>query len=57
MKIILPLLFCLPILISACTVGPDFKTPASPAVSAYTAKDEALSTEQRIALGLQVQSE
>jgi NodT family efflux transporter outer membrane factor (OMF) lipoprotein len=57
MKIILPTLFCLTILLSACEVGPDFKTPTPPTVTAYTAKDETLSTEQHIVLGLQVQNE
>lgn len=57
MKFLLPTLFCLIILLSACTVGPDFKTPAPPTAQNYTAKDEALSTEQHVLLGQQIQSE
>ena len=43
------------LLLSACTVGPDFKTPAPPAVSAYAAKgDAALPDDQRLALGQKI---
>ena len=38
-RIALPLISTL--LLSACTVGPDFKTPAPPAVSAYAARGDA----------------
>ncbi|MCD6045715.1 MAG: efflux transporter outer rane subunit [Gammaproteobacteria bacterium] len=56
MKFLLSPLFCL-ILLSACTVGPDFKTPPPPPAQSYTAEDEALSTEQHVLLGQQIQSE
>ena len=48
-----PLLSAL--LLSACTVGPDFKTPAPPAVSTYAAKgDAAPPDDQRLALGQKI---
>jgi NodT family efflux transporter outer membrane factor (OMF) lipoprotein len=43
------------LLLSACTVGPDFKTPAPPAVSTYAAKGDAtLPDDQRLALGRKI---
>jgi NodT family efflux transporter outer membrane factor (OMF) lipoprotein len=43
------------LLVSACTVGPDFQTPAPPAVTTYAAKgDAAAPDDQRIALGQRV---
>ncbi|MES2294213.1 MAG: efflux transporter outer membrane subunit [Pseudomonadota bacterium] len=43
------------LLVSACTVGPDFQTPAPPAVTTYAAKgDAAAPDDQRIALGQRI---
>ena len=43
------------LLVSACTVGPDFQTPAPPTVTTYAAKgDAAAPDDQRIALGQRV---
>ena len=46
------------LLVSACTVGPDFQTPAPPAVSTYAAKGDAAPPEdQRIALGQKIEGD
>ena len=50
----LPLLSIL--LLSACTVGPDFKAPAPPAVSGYAAKTDA-PDDPRIALGKKIEGD
>jgi outer membrane protein TolC len=43
------------LLVSACTVGPDFQTPSPPAVTTYAAKgDAAAPDDQRIALGQRI---
>lgn len=42
-------------LLSACSVGPNFKTPASP--TEYPVEAEALSSERHIALGKQIEAE
>ena len=48
-----PLLSAL--LVSACTVGPDFKAPQPPAISSYAAKGDAPAPDdQRVALGKQI---
>src|SRR5579872_7087675 len=45
-----PLLSAL--LVSACTVGPDFKAPMPPAISTYAAQGDASAPDdQRVALG------
>jgi NodT family efflux transporter outer membrane factor (OMF) lipoprotein len=52
----LPLLSAL--LVSACTVGPDFKAPQPPAISTYAAKGDAPAPDdQRVALGKQIQGD
>ncbi len=49
-RLALPLLSGL--LLSGCTLGPDFKTPEPPKVSTYAAKgDAAAPADQRVALG------
>jgi NodT family efflux transporter outer membrane factor (OMF) lipoprotein len=49
-RLTLPLLSGL--LLSGCTLGPDFKTPEPPKVAAYAAKgDAAAPADQRVALG------
>jgi NodT family efflux transporter outer membrane factor (OMF) lipoprotein len=49
-RLTLPLLSGL--LLSGCTLGPDFKTPEPPKVSTYAAKDDAVAPhDQRVALG------
>lgn len=45
------------LLLSACSSGPNFKTPAPPKADAYTSKDEAVPLKQRIALGKQIETE
>jgi len=46
------------VLVSACTVGPDFKAPAPPDVALYAGKDDAgPPTDQRIALGARIQGD
>ncbi|HUO02551.1 MAG TPA: hypothetical protein VMU31_07215, partial [Rhizomicrobium sp.] len=48
-----PLLSAL--LVSACTVGPDFKAPMAPPVSTYAAKGDAPApNDQRVALGKEI---
>jgi NodT family efflux transporter outer membrane factor (OMF) lipoprotein len=52
----LPLLSAL--LVSACTVGPDFKSPPPPAISTYAAKGDAPAPEdQRVALGKKIEGD
>jgi len=56
MRISLSLLAAL--LVSACTVGPDFKTPAPPDVTSYSGKGDAgPPDDQRIALGTRIQGD
>jgi NodT family efflux transporter outer membrane factor (OMF) lipoprotein len=56
MRIALSLLAAL--LVSACTVGPDFKVPASPDVAGYTGKgDAAPPDDQRVALGARIEGD
>ena len=51
-----PLLSAL--LVSACTVGPDFKAPQPPAISTYAAKGDAPAPDdQRVALGKQIEGD
>lgn len=45
------------LLLSACSSGPDFKTPDSPKVDAYISKDEAVPLQERIALGKRIETE
>src|ERR1700743_1326745 len=46
------------LLVSACTVGPDFKTPAPPDVSTFVAKgDAAAPDDQKIALGQRIEGD
>ena len=53
-RLALPLLSVL--LLSGCTLGPDFKTPAPPAVSGYAAKDDAAPPSgQHLALGKKIE--
>lgn len=51
-----PLLSAL--MVSACTVGPDFKAPEPPSVSTYAAKEDAAAPEdQRLALGKKLEGD
>ncbi|MHB1676032.1 MAG: efflux transporter outer membrane subunit [Sulfuriferula sp.] len=45
------------LLLSACSAGPNFKTPAPPKAEAYISKNEAVPLKQRIALGKRVETE
>ena len=45
------------LLLSACSSGPDFKTPNSPKVDAYISKEEAIPLQERIALGKRIETE
>ena len=46
------------LLVSACTVGPDFQTPAPPAVTSYAAKGDAgPPDDQRVALGQRIEGD
>lgn len=46
------------LLLSACTLGPDFTIPAPPDVSTYAAKDDAgPPTDERLALGKEVEAD
>jgi NodT family efflux transporter outer membrane factor (OMF) lipoprotein len=46
------------LLVSACTVGPDFKAPAPPEVAGYAAKGDAgPPQDQRIALGARIEGD
>jgi NodT family efflux transporter outer membrane factor (OMF) lipoprotein len=46
------------LLVSACTVGPDFQAPAPPAVSGYAAKGDAgPPADQRVALGQRIEAD
>jgi len=46
------------LLVSACTMGPDFQTPAPPAVTTYGAKDDAgPPADQRLALGARIEGD
>lgn len=49
--------FVLWVLLSACSSGPDFKTPVSPEESAFTANDEAVPLNQRVVLGKQIETD
>ncbi len=53
---VLVMIYCA-VMVSGCTVGPDYKTPVVPVVKTYNAKDEILPTEQHIAIGKQIQSD
>ena len=54
----IPLSLLAALAVSACTVGPDFKTPAPPDVALYAGKGDAGSPEdQRIALGARIQGD
>ena len=57
MKHSFPFVLGLAALLSACTVGPDFKTPEPPATKSYTAEEDALTSEQHIELGKQIETE
>lgn len=45
------------LLLSACSAGPDFKTPEPPRTEAYTAANEALPLDQRIVMGKQIEGQ
>ncbi len=46
------------LLVSACTVGPDFQTPAPPAITSYAAKGDAgPPDDQRVALGQRIEGD
>ena len=45
------------LLLTACSSGPDFKTPDSPKADAYISKDEAVPLQERVALGKQIETE
>ncbi len=45
------------LLLSACSSGPDFKTPESPKVEAYISKEDAIPLQDRIALGKRIEAE
>jgi NodT family efflux transporter outer membrane factor (OMF) lipoprotein len=46
------------LLVSACTVGPDFQAPAPPAMPGYAAKGDAgPPADQRVALGKQIETD
>jgi NodT family efflux transporter outer membrane factor (OMF) lipoprotein len=54
--------FALPLLsgllLSGCTLGPDFKTPAPPTVSGYAAQDDAAPpSDQHLALGKKIEGD
>ena len=56
MKRFLPLLSGL--LLSGCTLGPDFKTPEPPKVTTYAAKNDAVAPDdQRVALGKTIEDD
>lgn len=57
MKQLISYSFLLTMLLSACTVGPDYKTPDAPATKAYTAEDEVLPAQQHAILGKQIETE
>ena len=44
-------------LLSACNVGPNFKTPSTPEIETYLSKDEAVPLKQHIILGKQLETE
>jgi NodT family efflux transporter outer membrane factor (OMF) lipoprotein len=55
-RIVFPLFSAL--LVSACTVGPDFKAPTPPPISTYAAKGDAPAPDdQRIALGKEIEGD
>lgn len=55
-RAVFPLLSIL--LVSACTVGPDFKAPAPPSISTYAAKGDAPAPDdQRVALGKEIEGD
>ncbi|BBP00408.1 efflux transporter outer membrane subunit [Sulfuriferula nivalis] len=45
------------LLLSACSVGPDFKSPTSPQADTYIASNESAPLSQRIAMGKQLETE
>jgi outer membrane protein TolC len=46
------------LLVSACTVGPDFRAPAPPDISGYSAKGDAgPPADQRVALGKRIETD
>jgi NodT family efflux transporter outer membrane factor (OMF) lipoprotein len=45
------------VLLSACSVGPNFKTPAPPRVDAYTSKNDAVPLAKRIELGKRIETD
>lgn len=45
------------LLLTGCSVGPNFKTPDAPSTTAYTTKNETLLLKQRIALGKDIETE
>jgi NodT family efflux transporter outer membrane factor (OMF) lipoprotein len=45
------------LLLSACSVGPDFKTPEPPKAEAYIAANEAVPLDQRIVMGKQIEGQ
>jgi len=57
MKRSILLLPALALLASACTVGPDYKTPETPASSSYLSEQDAMTKEQHIALGKRMEAE
>lgn len=53
----IPWILCFTALTSACAVGPDFKTPDAPATLSYTAEEDVLPAEQKMAMGKQLEAE
>ncbi|HEY2835448.1 MAG TPA: efflux transporter outer membrane subunit [Rhizomicrobium sp.] len=54
----IPLSLLAALSVSACTVGPDFKSPPPPDVTGYAGKDDAgLPDDQRVALGARIQGD
>ncbi|MDE1942721.1 MAG: efflux transporter outer membrane subunit [Betaproteobacteria bacterium] len=54
MKPAIPLVLSLAFGLSACAVGPDFKTPDAPATKTYISEQEILTQDQRVQLGQQI---
>ncbi len=50
-------IFGILVLLSACSTGPDFKTPATPKGTTFTSNDDAVPLNQRIVLGKQIETD
>ncbi|MDE1981087.1 MAG: efflux transporter outer membrane subunit [Betaproteobacteria bacterium] len=57
MKPAIPLFVTLAFGLSACSTGPDFKTPDAPATKTYVSEQEILAPDQRVALGQKIEAE